>query len=312
VIARRRLVLFGPAFAAAGCASAPQTAALRALRPQGVPLRHELDGTPFFAQTQYHCGPAALATVLAAAGLAAAPEQLAEQVFLPAREGTLQVEMLAGARRNGALVVRLPGRLDALLAEEAAGTPVVVLLNLGLSWVPRWHYAVLVGHDLERDELVLRSGMTQRLAIGFTPFESTWARGGHWAFVALPPGRLPASAGEAELADATVAFERVAEPAQAVRAYAAAAARWPGNLTLAMGLGNSRHAAGDIAGAAQAFALAAERHDSAAAWNNLARVRWQLGERETARAAAQRALQRARAAEPRWIDAATATVQAVR
>jgi tetratricopeptide (TPR) repeat protein len=225
------------------------------------------------------------------------------------REGTLQVEMLAGARRNGALAVRLPGRLDALLAEVAAGTPAVVLLNLGLSWIPRWHYAVLVGHDLERDEVLLRSGTTRRLSIGFTPFESTWTRAGHWAFVALPPGRLPVSASEAEVADATVAFERVARPSDAARAYAAALDRWPGSLTLAMGLGNTRYASGDVAGAAQVFAQTAERHDSAAAWNNLARVRWQMGERDAARVAAQRALQRAREAEPRWLDAATATVR---
>jgi tetratricopeptide (TPR) repeat protein len=311
VIARRRLVLFGPALLAAGCASAPQSTALRAQRPAGLPLRHELEATPFFAQTAYQCGPAALATVLAAAGRPVAPELLTEQVFLPARSGTLQVEMLAGARRNGALAFRTPGRIDALLAETTAGTPVVVLLNLGLSLAPRWHYAVLVGHDLERDELVLRSGTTRRQPIQLTPFEQTWTRAGHWAFVALPPGRLPASAGEEEVAQATVAFERIAAPADAVRAYEAAAAHWPHNLTLAMGLGNTRHVAGDAAGAAQAFALAAERHDSAAAWNNLARVRWQLGERDAARSAAQRALQRAREAEPRWLDAATATLQAV-
>jgi tetratricopeptide (TPR) repeat protein len=311
VIARRRLVLFGPALLAAGCASAPQSAALRAQRPGHVALRHELDTTPFFPQTDYQCGPAALATVLAAAGRPVSPEQLAEQVFLPARGGTLQVEMLAGARRNGVLAFRLPRRIDALLAETAAGTPAVVLLNLGLSLAPRWHYAVLIGHDLERDELVLRSGTTRRQPMQLTPFEQTWARGGHWAFVALAPGRLPASADEAEVAQATLAFERVAAAADAVRAYEAAAARWPHNLTLVMGLGNSRHAAGDVAGAAQAFALAAERHDSAAAWNNLARVRWQLGEREAARTAAQRALRRARDAEPRWLDAAQATLQAV-
>lgn len=312
MIARRRLVLLGPALGAAGCASAPQTAALRAQRPSGVPDRHELDGTPFFPQTEFLCGPAALATVLSAAGLQAQPAALAEQIFLPAREGTLQVEMLAGARRNGALAVRLPGRLDALLAEVSSGTPVVVLMNLGLSWVPRWHYAVLVGHDFERDEIVLRSGTTRRLPIGFTPFENTWARAGHWAFVALPPGRLPVSASEADVTDATVAFERVARPSDAARAYAAALDRWPGSLTLAMGLGNTRYASGDRAGAAQAFAQAAERHDSAAAWNNLARVRWELGERDAARTAAQRALRRAREAEPRWLDAATATADALK
>ena len=86
-------------------------------------------------------------------------------MFLPAREGTLQVEMLSGARRQGALAVRLPGTLEALLREAVDGRPPVVLLNLGLSIAPRWHYAVLVGHDLDEREVILRSGTTERAAM---------------------------------------------------------------------------------------------------------------------------------------------------
>ena len=168
---------------------------------------------PFFPQTDYECGPAALATALGAAGIDVRPEALTEQVYLPARQGSLQLEMLAAARRRGALAVRLPGTLDALLRELAAGRPVVVLQNLSLPIVPRWHYAVVVGYDLAARELLLRSGTTERQALGLTPFEHTWARGGHWAFVAVPPGELPASASEDEVTAASVAFERVAQPA---------------------------------------------------------------------------------------------------
>ena len=70
----------------------------------------------------------------------------------------------------------------------------VVLQNLGLAWLPRWHYAVLVGHDLAARQLVLRSGTTERELMGFALFERTWARSARWAFVALVPGRLPATA----------------------------------------------------------------------------------------------------------------------
>lgn len=264
---------------------------------------------PFFPQTPYHCGPAALATVLVQAGFAASPESLADQVFLPAREGSLQLEMLAGARRAGALPVRLPGELGALLQEVAAGQPVVVLQNLGLSFVPRWHYAVLVGYSLEARQLVLRSGTTRREMLGFTTFEHTWARGGHWAFAALPPGRLPATAREAEAAEAALGFER-ANPSAAARGavYDSLVARWPSNLVARIGQGNARAAQGDWAGAALSFEHAAERHDSAAAWHNLALARRQLGDAEGARVAAQRALARAEAGEPQWRAAAQALV----
>ena len=113
----------------AGCAV--QTAALQAHAPAGLPRSAELADTPFFAQTEYQCGPAALATALGAIGVAASPALLGDEVFLPAREGSLQTEMVAGARRHGAVATLIPGRLEDVLREVAAGHVVVVLQNLG-------------------------------------------------------------------------------------------------------------------------------------------------------------------------------------
>lgn len=307
---RGAALLLAATAALPGCAllaDPPQTAALRAAVPADLPPRVEHDRVPFFPQTPLHCGPAALATALADVGLPADVAALSDAVFLPAREGSLQLEMLAGARRQGAVATRLPGELTALLRELAAGHAVVVLQNLGLDIAPRWHYAVLVGYDLAAGALVLRSGTERRAVLSLRTFEFTWARGGRWAIVALPPGQLPASAREAEAVDAALGFGRVGAPADAARAWAAVHRRWPGNLVAAMGLGNALHAAGDLAGAAGAFETAARRHDSAAAWNNLASTRDRLGERPAARAAAARAVERARAAEPQWLERALQT-----
>lgn len=283
------LVLLALLGALGGCAV--QSQALREARPAGLQAAAELTGTPFFAQTTYHCGPATLATLLAAAGLPARPEDLGEKVFLPARTGTLQVEMLAGARRSGAVATRLPPRLEALLREVQAGQPVAVLLNLGLSWYPQWHYAVLVGFDLEAGEVVLRSGTTQRAVFPLRTFEHTWARAGSWAFVALPPGRWPATAELPAVIEAAVGFERVAAPASAVLTYRSALQRWPADLSLQMGLGNSLHALGDRSAAAQAFRAAALAHPgSAAAWINLASTLLDSGQPQEALRAAEQAV----------------------
>lgn len=298
----------------AGCAAfgtPPQTAALLATPPAELPTRVERSEVPFFPQTRYHCGPAALATALADVRLPADPERLADAVFLPAREGSLQLEMLGGARRQGAVATRLPAELAALLREVAAGHAVVVLQNLGLSFAPRWHYAVVVGYDLARRELLLRSGTTEREVMPLRTFEFTWARGGRWAIAVLPPGQLPATALEADSLDAAMGFERVGTPTQSARAYEAVLARWPANLLAGIGLGNSLVAAGDASGARAAFEAVAQRHDSAVAWNNLARLRLEAGDRSGARAAAQRAVQRADAAEPAWAAAAHATLAAI-
>src|SRR6266446_3803563 len=69
--------LFLWALAVTGCAV--QTQALREHPPADLPHKAELDSTPFFAQTAYQCGPAALATVLAAAGFPADAAALGEQ-----------------------------------------------------------------------------------------------------------------------------------------------------------------------------------------------------------------------------------------
>lgn len=290
---------------ASGCTllTPPQTRALHDAIPAGLTTPVELADVPFFPQAEFECGPAALATALAAANIDVQPEALTAQVYLPARQGSLQTEMLATARRRGALAVRLPPTLESLLREVSAGHPVVVLQNLGLSFAPRWHYAVLIGHDLSARELLLRSGTNKREVMGMSTFEHTWARSDHWAFVALSPGQLPLTASETELTAATVAFERVATPEAAQRAYDAALARWPDSLTLAMGAGNVRAAAGDFVGAADRFERAARRHDSAAAWINLAEMRLQQSQLQPAVAAAQRAVE-ASQADKAWRDAA--------
>ena len=73
--------------------------------------------------------------------------------------------------------------------------------------------------------------------MAMSTFERTWARSSNWAMVALKPGELPESVGEAGYRDAVLAYERFSEPEQAKRAYQAAAKRWPESMLFWMGLG---------------------------------------------------------------------------
>ena len=287
-----------------GCAV--QTAALHTARPAGLPPSAELAATPFFPQTAYHCGPAALATALGAVGVAASPDTLGERVFLPARQGTLQTEMLAGARREGAVATKLAPSLEGLLREVAGGHPVVVLLNLGLSIAPRWHYAVVIGYDLGASEMLLRSGTTRREVMALRTFEHTWKRSGHWAFVVLPPGQWPVTASREAVIEASVGFERTAAPKTAAQVYRSALARWPGDLSLTMGLGNTLHAAGDKRAAAEVFRGAAIAHRSAPAWINLSATLLDLGDARGALDAAQRAHA---VGDPMWAEQVQAMLE---
>jgi len=289
----------------AGCAT--QSRALLAT-PRSGPHRQELSATPFYAQERYQCGPAALAMLLGSAGIEASPEALVPEVFLPGREGSLQIELQAAGRRHGALMAPVQPRLEGLLAELDAGHPVLVLQNLSLPIAPMWHYAVVIGYDIDNGEVILRSGTTRRMTMPLSTFEHTWSRSGFWGVVALAPGQLPASTGLAELQTALVDYEKVAPPQSAQLAYRAALQRWPNTLALQLGLGNSAYASGDRAAAAEAYRNATAAHpDNGAAFNNLAVVLGELGQLDEARAAAQTAV---KLGGP-WRDEALATLRSL-
>ncbi len=272
-----------------GCAT--QTRALLSAPVSSLPAQVELKDTPFFAQEDYQCGPAALATVLHSSSIPVSPEALVSQVYVPARQGSFAPEMVVAARRNGALAVTLAPQLRDLLEEVAAGHPVLVLQNLSLPIYPVWHFAVVIGYDLTHGEIVLRSGTTRRMVMSMSTFENTWRRSGHWAMVALPPGRMPKTASEAAMVDAVVAFEKNAAPVPARLAYATALQRWPGNLTLQLGAANVAYRAADREGAVIALRRAVQSHpESVAALNNLASVLAELGQLDEARTIAEKAV----------------------
>ena len=249
----------------------------------------ELGDVPFFSQEAYQCGPASLAMALAWSGVPVRTEDLAAQVYSPTRQGSLPTDMIGAARRHGRVAYPI-STMEDVLAELAAGNPVMVLQDLGL-WRPRWHFAVAIGYDLVQGEIVLRSGTKPREVLSFERFERTWARSGHWGLIALPPGRLPATAKEQSVLEAAVGLERARQWKAAAEAYRSAHERWPASLGALIGLGNSRYALGDLSGAEQAFRVATRLHPLAAvAFNNLAHVLAEMGHLEEALAAARQAV----------------------
>jgi tetratricopeptide (TPR) repeat protein len=256
-----------------GCATAPQSARLGETVPAGLPGRVELTGTAFFPQEDYQCGPAALATVLVGQGIEVTPEELVGEVYVPERRGSLQAEMRAAARARGLVAYRLRPELADVLAEVAAGNPVLVFQNLGLRAAPLWHYAVVIGYDLDAGTVVLRSGTIERHVNDLRRFERTWARGERWAFVALPADRLPATADALSWLRAVNELEQTGMLTAASSGYRTAIARWPDEHIGYLGLANAQFAAGDFAAAEQALRdllqVQPGRHE---AWNNLAHV----------------------------------------
>lgn len=254
-----------------GCAHAPQTRKLERSPPTGLPAQVELTETPFFPQRIHQCGPAALATVLNANHVRISPQQLVDEVYVPGMKGSLLEELVASARHHGQLAYPLAPVLTDLLAEIAAGHPVLVYQNLGFRWLPSWHFAVLIGYQLDREELILRSGTTQRWRTSFSTFERTWRRGGYQALAIVPAGTIPASAQPLRYLQATQDLDESGNLVAAGAAWLAASRRWPRQPLVWMGLGNHAFAEQAYDQATGAF-LQAVQHapEDPDGWNNLA------------------------------------------
>ncbi len=279
-----------------GCASTPQTSQLLKQQlldhPQALPQKHELTQVPFYPQKKYQCGPAALATVLQESGVNISPLELVPEIYIPARKGSLQIEILAASRRHGRIAYRINPDLQSLFKEVSAGNPVLVLQNLGLSWAPAWHYAVVTGFDLTKQKVILRSGEEKRHQTSLTTFEHTWARSKYWGIVVLPPDKLPETADASRYVKTVAALEKIKRWQDANTAYNTALTRWPGHLIALMGLGNSYYMLKNLPAAEKAFQTASNEHpDFGAAFNNLAQVLLEQGKTTEAKKRVQRAIE---------------------
>jgi tetratricopeptide (TPR) repeat protein len=243
-----------------------------------TPAELEISDTPFIAQERYQCGPASLAMLLQHSGIEVSAEELRPQVYLPARKGSLQAEMLAAGRRYRRIPYRIEPSIAALAAELQAGRPVLVLQNLGLESRPRWHYAVVIGYRLEDDTIVLRSGTQERQRMPGWLFVKTWAASDNWAMVLLQPGQLPANPDRLRYLSAVAAAEAQGAPQAVLAAYDAALGRWPGDAIARFGRANALHALGRLDQASAVYQqLIAENPAHLAALNNLAEVYADLG-----------------------------------
>jgi tetratricopeptide (TPR) repeat protein len=243
----------------------------------------ELVDTPFYPQQQFQCGPAALMTVLTTSGVVTTLDAVTAQVYIPARQGSLQSEILAASRAAERIPYVLTPKLAAITAELAAGRPVLILQNLGVSWAPRWHYAVVVGADSDNSQIVLRSGTDERRIMRTSVFLRTWRRSGFWALTTLNPGELPADPDRARYADAVAGLEQTGHFRAARDAWRAGRSHWPDDAVIGFGLANTEYALGNFTVAETLYLdLISEDGSLLTARNNLAMTLVALGHSDDA------------------------------
>lgn len=246
---------------------------------------------PFYPQERYQCGPAALAMLLGWSGLSVQPDALTGEVYSPALKGSLQPSLVSAARNHDRLAYSITGP-EELFPELEAGHPVIVLQNLGLSWFPVWHYAVVVGYENSGRDIILRSGKTAEERLSWRVFDNTWKRSSCWGLLVLPAGKMPATAQEERYLAALAGLERAGGYQSALEGYQGALQKWPRSLAAIMGIGNCHYALGKYAEAADAFQKAAALYPTnGIPFNNLAQTFLMQGDIEKAGKAARKAVE---------------------
>jgi hypothetical protein len=237
----------------------------------------ELTGTPFFPQQQYQCGPAALAAVLNATGLQTSPDVLTPTLFLPGRQGSLQLEMIATIRRHHRLPLPIEPTFEAIATELQAGRPVLVLQNLGLQNLPRYHYAVVIGFH-PPDSVILRSGITRRLVMPLNRFQSSWIKADSWGLVVIDPDLLPDDPDPSRYLNALADLESSGRADLAEKGYRTVLRHHPQHPIALFGLANSLYRQGRFSAAEGVYrSLLENRPDLPAVINNLAETLARMG-----------------------------------
>ncbi|MDD2784538.1 MAG: PA2778 family cysteine peptidase [Sulfuricurvum sp.] len=167
--------------------------------------------------------------------------ELDAHTLIPAKGGTLQIEMITSARANGLIAYPMEPTFEAMFSELSAHHPVIVLVNRSFSWHPLWHYAPVIGYDEQKRQIIVHFSDQPNEAVPLATFAALWKRSGNWGVVLLPPGELPASVSPKTVLRSMYEFEKTGDGLGAIRAYQSALSRWPEDTNILFALANAEY-----------------------------------------------------------------------
>lgn len=252
------------------------------------PAPVEISHVPVIPQKDYHCGPAALATVMQFQGKSITAEEAAGELFHKKLKGSFFTEMKGRARREGFLALEV-NDLESAFAEIRDGNPIIILENNGFRFFPQWHFSVLTGIRPEGPDVVLHRGDKTSEVRDMRMFERAFILGGKRALLLLPPGKMSTTVSEKNHVDEAVLLESLGKIPEARDTYLSILKRWPGNVVARLGASNTHYALKEKDKALQV--LREIPQENALILHNTAIIQSELGFITIARKTAQRAME---------------------
>lgn len=99
---------------------------------------------PFFKQTRYNCGPAALASVYNFLGVQQTVEEISKRIYSREQKGSLNLQLLIDAREQGLTATMYSGSFQRIKEAINEEMPLILMISAGGDSL---HYIVVVGYE---------------------------------------------------------------------------------------------------------------------------------------------------------------------
>jgi len=103
-----------------------------------------ISDVPFFKQTKYNCGPAALASVYNFLGVPQAVEEISRRIYSRVQKGSLNLQLLIDAREQGLTATMYSGSFQRIKDAVNDEIPLILMISAGGDSL---HYVVVVGYE---------------------------------------------------------------------------------------------------------------------------------------------------------------------
>lgn len=142
-----------------------------------------IKGVPFISQQKYYCGPASLAMVLNFWGGKFNQDEIAKELYIEELKGTLNFDLEFYSRHKGYRAKSARGTLEELKALILQGKPVIILEDLGMGPIKKWHYSVVVGYNNNRKVIISHSGVEDYHITEYSSLLDTWGKSNKWMLI---------------------------------------------------------------------------------------------------------------------------------